>query len=164
MYTIGTGIGVWGLNKTVGWAWDITNFVWWARYWSRGYADLGGPLVVPSKVAYGHQPFCGGDDHLLGHSGRLVPLDSHGPYMDGLLGIPFPEPVLVRCGVNFNSPLLWDVFAISTYLTVSTVFWYTGLIPDFAMIRDRAINPVQKHIYRILSFGWGGKAKGVAAF
>jgi molybdopterin-containing oxidoreductase family membrane subunit len=66
--------------------------------------------------------------------------------------------------VNFNSPLLWDVFAISTYLTVSVVFWYVGLIPDFAMVRDRAINPVQKHIYKILSFGWGGKAKAWQRF
>jgi molybdopterin-containing oxidoreductase family membrane subunit len=61
--------------------------------------------------------------------------------------------------VNFNSPLLWDVFAISTYLSVSLVFWYTGLLPDFAMIRDRAKLPFQKKIYSILSFGWSGKAK-----
>ncbi|MCT6869809.1 MAG: polysulfide reductase NrfD, partial [Apibacter sp.] len=60
---------------------------------------------------------------------------------------------------NFNSPLLWDVFAISTYFSVSVVFWYIGLIPDFAMIRDRAVKPVTKKIYTILSFGWGGKAK-----
>jgi molybdopterin-containing oxidoreductase family membrane subunit len=61
--------------------------------------------------------------------------------------------------VNFNSPLLWDVFAISTYLSISLVFWYMGLIPDFAMIRDRAIKPMTKKVYTILSFGWGGKAK-----
>jgi len=61
--------------------------------------------------------------------------------------------------VNFNSPLLWDVFAISTYLSVSLVFWWTGLLPDFAMIRDRAIKPFQKKIYSILSFGWTGRAK-----
>jgi predicted flap endonuclease-1-like 5' DNA nuclease/Ni/Fe-hydrogenase subunit HybB-like protein len=61
--------------------------------------------------------------------------------------------------VNFNSPLLWDVFAISTYLSVSLVFWWTGLLPDFAMIRDRAVKPFQKRIYGILSFGWSGRAK-----
>lgn len=61
--------------------------------------------------------------------------------------------------VNFNSPLLWDVFAISTYLSVSLVFWWTGLLPDFAMIRDRAIKPFQKKIYSLLSFGWTGRAK-----
>jgi len=61
--------------------------------------------------------------------------------------------------VNFNSPLLWDVFAISTYLSVSLVFWWTGLLPDFAMLRDRAILPFQKKIYGLLSFGWSGRAK-----
>jgi molybdopterin-containing oxidoreductase family membrane subunit len=61
--------------------------------------------------------------------------------------------------VNFNSPLLWDVFAISTYFTVSLVFWYTGLIPDFATIRDRQVKPHMKRIYKILSFGWSGSAK-----
>jgi molybdopterin-containing oxidoreductase family membrane subunit len=61
--------------------------------------------------------------------------------------------------VNFNSPLLWDVFAISTYLSVSLVFWWTGLLPDFAMIRDRAVLPFQKKIYGLLSFGWSGRAK-----
>jgi len=61
--------------------------------------------------------------------------------------------------VNFNSPLLWDVFAISTYLSVSLVFWWTGLLPDFAMIRDRAVRPFQKKIYSLLSFGWSGRAK-----
>ena len=68
----------------------------------------------------------------------------------------------VKCGslwVNFNSPLLWDVFAISTYLSVSLVFWWTGLLPDFAMIRDRAVRPFQKKIYSLLSFGWSGRAK-----
>src|SRR5690625_1361457 len=61
--------------------------------------------------------------------------------------------------VNFNSPLLWDVFAISTYLSVSLVFWWTGLLPDFAMLRDRAITPFTKRVYGILSFGWSGKVK-----
>ena len=61
--------------------------------------------------------------------------------------------------VNFNSPLLWDVFAISTYLSVSLVFWWTGLLPDFAMLRDRAVLPFQKKIYGLLSFGWSGRAK-----
>ncbi|HZJ20399.1 MAG TPA: NrfD/PsrC family molybdoenzyme membrane anchor subunit, partial [Pricia sp.] len=61
--------------------------------------------------------------------------------------------------VNFNSPLLWDVFAISTYLSISLVFWYTGLLPDFAMIRDRTTKPFQKKIYSLLSFGWSGRVK-----
>jgi molybdopterin-containing oxidoreductase family membrane subunit len=66
--------------------------------------------------------------------------------------------------VNFNSPLLWDVFAISTYLSVSLVFWYIGLIPDFATIRDRAKSPVPKLMYSLLSFGWSGNAKAWQRF
>jgi molybdopterin-containing oxidoreductase family membrane subunit len=66
--------------------------------------------------------------------------------------------------VNFNSPLLWDVFAISTYFSVSLVFWYIGLIPDFATIRDRMTKPVQKKVYSLLSFGWSGNAKAWTRF
>ena len=66
--------------------------------------------------------------------------------------------------MNFNSPLLWDVFAISTYFSVSLVFWYIGLIPDFATIRDRMTKPLQKKIYSILSFGWSGRAKNWTRF
>jgi molybdopterin-containing oxidoreductase family membrane subunit len=64
-----------------------------------------------------------------------------------------PIPNQFGLFVNFNSPLLWDVFAISTYLSVSLVFWWTGLLPDFAMLRDRAITPFNKRVYSILSFG-----------
>jgi len=72
--------------------------------------------------------------------------------------VPIPNQ-LGSLWVNFNSPLLWDVFAISTYLSVSLVFWWTGLLPDFAMIRDRAVKPFQKKIYSLVSFGWTGRAK-----
>lgn len=72
--------------------------------------------------------------------------------------LPFPNQ-FGSLWVNFNSPLLWDVFAISTYLSISLVFWWTGLLPDFAMIRDRTNNPFQKKIYGILSFGWSGRVK-----
>ena len=65
---------------------------------------------------------------------------------------------------NFNSPLLWDVFAVSTYATVSIVFWYIGLIPDFAMIRDRVVKPRMKKIYSTLSFGWGGSVRHWSRF
>ena len=78
--------------------------------------------------------------------------------MVSLLGTPYTKRIW-SLWVNFNSPLLWDVFAISTYLSVSLVFWWTGLLPDFAMIRDRAVRPFQKKIYSLLSFGWSGRAK-----
>jgi len=81
-----------------------------------------------------------------------------GRIWNGFYTLPIPNQ-LGSLWVNFNSPLLWDVFAISTYLSVSLVFWWTGLLPDFAMIRDRATKPFQKKIYSLLSFGWSGKAK-----
>ena len=88
----------------------------------------------------------------------LFPLIHMGRIWDGFYVMPIPNQ-LGSLWVNFNSPLLWDVFAISTYLSVSLVFWWTGLLPDFAMIRDRATKPFQKKIYSLLSFGWSGKAK-----
>lgn len=88
------------------------------------------------------------------HTGR--------PWLDYWL---FPLPnQFGSLWVNFNSPLMWDVFAVSTYFSVSLVFWYTGLIPDFAMIRDRAVKPMAKKIYGILSFGWGGSARHWSRF
>jgi molybdopterin-containing oxidoreductase family membrane subunit len=88
----------------------------------------------------------------------LFPLIHMGRIWDGYFTLPIPNQ-FGSLWVNFNSPLLWDVFAISTYLSVSLVFWWTGLLPDFAMIRDRAVRPFQKKIYSLLSFGWTGRAK-----
>ena len=88
----------------------------------------------------------------------LFPLIHMGRLWVGYWVFPLPNQY-GSLWVNFNSPLLWDVFAISTYFSVSLVFWYMGLIPDFALIRDRAIKPMAKKIYTILSFGWSGKAK-----
>jgi molybdopterin-containing oxidoreductase family membrane subunit len=88
------------------------------------------------------------------HTGR--------PWLDYWL---FPLPnTFGSLWVNFNSPLLWDVFAVSTYFSVSLVFWYTGLVPDFAMIRDRAVKPWAKKLYSGLSFGWGGSARHWSRF
>src|SRR3569832_1502152 len=87
--------------------------------------------------------------YIVAHMGR--------PWM-AVYSLPFPNQY-GSLWVNFNSPLMWDVFAVSTYFSVSLVFWYTGLIPDFAMIRDRAVKPFAKKMYSILSFGWGGSAR-----
>ena len=88
----------------------------------------------------------------------LFPIIHMGRPWNGYWVLPTPNQ-FGSLWVNFNSPLLWDVFAISTYLSVSLVFWWTGLLPDFAMIRDRAVKPFQKKIYALLSFGWSGRAK-----
>jgi Ni/Fe-hydrogenase subunit HybB-like protein len=156
------GIGVWGLNKTVGWAWDITNFVWWVGIGHAGTLISAILLLFRQKwrmsinrAAEAMTIFaviCAASFPAL-HMGRL--------WLGFYWALPLPN-AFGSLWVNFNSPLLWDVFAISTYFTVSLVFWYIGLIPDFATIRDRAV--VQGHkmraaIYNALSFGWEGGAR-----
>ena len=161
-YTVGTGLGVWGLNKTVGWAWDITNFVWWVgighagtlisailllfrQRWRMSINRAAEAMTIFAVICAATFPFA--------HMGRLW------------LGFYWVFPLPNTWGslwANFNSPLLWDVFAISTYFTVSLVFWYMGLIPDFAVIRDRAVvqgAKIRAQVYNALSFGWQGGAK-----
>nr|MBK9652681.1 polysulfide reductase NrfD [Bacteroidota bacterium] len=162
-YTFGTGIGVWGLNKTVGWAWDITNFVWWVGIGHAGTLISAILLLFRQKWRLSinrsaeamtiFAVICAAS-FILGHMGR--------PWL-----MYWPFPFANQFGSlwpNFNSPLVWDVFAISTYFTVSLVFWYSGLLPDFAAVRDRAKTKAMKFWYTILSFGWTGKAKNWQRF
>jgi molybdopterin-containing oxidoreductase family membrane subunit len=128
------------------------------RYRPRRYIDFCYPFAVPQKwrtsinrAAEAMTIFavlCAAS-FILAHMGR--PWLAH-------WALPLPN-TYGSLWVNFNSPLVWDVFAISTYLTVSLVFWYIGLIPDLATIRDRARNKVSKLIYGSMSFGWDGSAK-----
>jgi len=161
-YLLWNGVGVWGLNKTVGWAWDITNFVWWVGIGHAGTLISAILLLFRQKwrmsinrAAEAMTIFaviCAASFPLL-HMGRL--------WLGFYWCLPLPN-TWGSLWVNFNSPLLWDVFAISTYFSVSLVFWYMGLIPDFAVIRDRAARAGAKTralIYNALSFGWDGGAK-----
>ena len=152
------GIGMWGLNKTVGWAWDITNFVWWVGIGHAGTLISAILLLFRQKwrtsinrAAEAMTIFavlCAAS-FILMHMGR--PWLAH-------WALPLPNNY-GDLWVNFKSPLVWDVFAISTYLSVSLVFWYLGLVPDFATIRDRATNKFSKFFYGTLSLGWIGSAK-----
>jgi Ni/Fe-hydrogenase subunit HybB-like protein len=153
------GIGMWGLNKTVGWAWDITNFVWWVgighagtlisailllfrQRWRMSINRAAEAMTIFAVICALQFPIL--------HMGR--------PWLGFYWALPLPN-TFGSLWVNFNSPLLWDVFAISTYFSVSLVFWFIGLIPDFATIRDRATNKVSAAIYGALSFGWDGAAR-----
>lgn len=157
--TLWEGIGMWGLNKTVGWAWDITNFVWWVgighagtlisailllfrQRWRMSINRAAEAMTIFAVICAAMFPVL--------HMGR--------PWLGFYWALPLPN-TFGSLWVNFNSPLLWDVFAISTYFSVSLVFWYIGLIPDFATIRDRATNKISKAIYGGLSFGWDGAAR-----
>lgn len=152
------GLGVWGLNKTVGWAWDITNFVWWVGIGHAGTLISAILLLFRQKwrtsinrAAEAMTIFavlCAAS-FILMHMGR--------PWL-AYWALPLPN-AFGSLWVNFNSPLVWDVFAISTYFSVSLVFWYIGLIPDLATIRDRAQNKVSRFIYGTLAMGWNGSAK-----
>jgi len=161
-YLLWTGVGVWGLNKTVGWAWDITNFVWWVgighagtlisailllfrQKWRMSINRAAEAMTIFAVICAATFPFA--------HMGRL--------WLGFYWAFPLPN-AFGSLWANFNSPLLWDVFAISTYFSVSLVFWYMGLIPDFAVIRDRAVTMGHKtraNIYNTLSFGWDGAAR-----
>jgi len=161
-FLLWNGVGVWGLNKTVGWAWDITNFVWWVGIGHAGTLISAILLLFRQKwrmsinrAAEAMTIFaviCAATFPLM-HMGRL--------WLGFYWALPLPN-AFGSLWANFNSPLLWDVFAISTYFSVSLVFWYLGLIPDFAVIRDRAVrmgHQTRANIYNALSFGWNGGAK-----
>ena len=158
LYLLGTGVGVWGLNKTIGWAWDITNFVWWVGIGHAGTLISAVLLLFRQKWRMAINRSAEAMTIFAVFMAGLFPLIHMGRLWLGYWVLPLPNQ-FGSLWVNFNSPLLWDVFAISTYLSVSLVFWYIGLIPDFATIRDRAKKPVAKKMYSILSFGWSGRAK-----
>ncbi|WP_106791971.1 NrfD/PsrC family molybdoenzyme membrane anchor subunit [Aquimarina sp. Aq78] len=158
IYTISTGIGTWGLNKTVGWAWDITNFVWWVGIGHAGTLISAVLLLFRQKWRMAINRSAEAMTIFAVIQAGLFPIIHMGRPWLAYWVLPIPNQ-FGSLWVNFNSPLLWDVFAISTYLSVSLVFWWTGLLPDFAMIRDRAITPFTKKIYGLLSFGWSGRAK-----
>ena len=156
-YTFWTGIGAWGLNKTVGWAWDITDFVWWVGI---GHA---GTLI--SAVLLLFRQNWRNSINRAAEAMTIFAVICAATYVVAHMGRPwlaywiFPLPNQYgSLWVNFNSPLVWDAFAISTYFTVSLVFWYCGLLPDIATVRDRA-SGLRKRVYSILSFGWNGSVK-----
>ena len=152
------GTGQWNLNKTIGWGWDITNFVWWVgighagtlisailllfrQGWRTGVNRAAEAMTIFAVMCAGQFPIL--------HMGRV--------WM-AFFVLPYPN-TRGALWPNFNSPLLWDVFAISTYFTVSLLFWYTGLLPDLATVRDRARLKWRKFFYGMASFGWSGSTK-----
>ncbi len=157
--TLWHGIGMWGLNKTVGWAWDITNFVWWVGIGHAGTLISAVLLLFRQKWRTSINRAAEAMTIFAVMCAALFPVVHMGrPWLGAYWALPLPN-VFGPLWVNFDSPLLWDVFAISTYFTVSLVFWYIGLIPDFATIRDRAKGKIAKLAYGALSFGWDGAAK-----
>jgi Ni/Fe-hydrogenase subunit HybB-like protein len=151
------GIGIWGNNQPVGWAWDITNFVWWIgighagtlisaillllkQQWRTSISRFSETMTIFAVMCAGLFP--------LFHTGR--------PWVAYWL---FPLPNTMGVWPQFKSPLVWDVFAVSTYFTLSVVFWFIGLVPDLATFRDRAKSLPLKRLYGLLSMGWRGSTR-----
>jgi Ni/Fe-hydrogenase subunit HybB-like protein len=157
IWTIWFGIGTWDLNRTINWGWDITNFVWWIGIGHAGTLISAILLLFRQKWRTGVNRAAEAMTIFAVVCAGLFPLIHMGRIWVAFFIFPYPN-TRGPLWVNFNSPLLWDVFAISTYFTVSLLFWYTGLVPDFATIRDRA-KGFRKRAYNFVSFGWTGKAK-----
>jgi Ni/Fe-hydrogenase subunit HybB-like protein len=156
--TLWFGIGEWGLNKTVNWAWDITNFVWWVGIGHAGTLISAILLLFRQKWRNSINRAAEAMTIFAVICAAMFPVLHMGRPWLAYWVFPLPN-TFGSLWVNFNSPLLWDVFAISTYFSVSLVFWYIGLIPDFATIRDRAKGPVARQVYSVLSMNWTGSAK-----
>jgi len=154
VYLISTGVGVWGLDNTVNWAWDITNFVWWVGI---GHA---GTLI--SAILFLTRQRWRTSINRASEAMTLFAVVCAGLFPGIHVGrfwmVWFLAPVPTHMGVwqNFRSALLWDVFAVGTYFTVSILFWYTGLIPDLATLRDRATTKIKKFFYGVMAMGWRG--------
>jgi Ni/Fe-hydrogenase subunit HybB-like protein len=157
-YLVTTGIGVWGNNSPVGWAFDITNFVFWIGI---GHA---GTLI--SAILYLFRQRWRTSINRFAEAMTLFAVACAAIFPMFHVGRPwraywlFPAPnAWLDLWPNFRSPLIWDVFAVSTYGTVSLLFWYVGLIPDLATLRDRAQSRARQVIYGVLSLGWRGSAR-----
>ena len=154
LYLILTGVGVWGLNNPVMWAFDITNFVFWVgighagtlisailflfrQKWRTGINRFAEAMTIFAVICAGLFPGI--------HVGRVW-----------VVYWLFPLPNQMEMWPQFRSPLLWDVFAVGTYFTVSLLFWYTGMVPDLATLRDRAKGKIQQLAYGAFALGWRG--------
>ncbi|MEK9657900.1 MAG: NrfD/PsrC family molybdoenzyme membrane anchor subunit [bacterium] len=153
-YLVWEGVGVWGLNNPVGWGFAIVNFVFWVgighagtlisailflfrQKWRTSINRFAEAMTIFAVICAGLFPGI--------HIGRV--------WVAYYL---FPIPNSMWLWPNFKSPLLWDVFAVSTYFTVSLLFWFVGLVPDLAMLRDRSTTKIRKVLYGIFALGWRG--------
>jgi len=161
-YLVIRGIGIWGVNQPVGWGFEIVNFVWWIgighagtlisaillllrQPWRNSINRFAEAMTIFAVACAGIYPAF--------HTGR--------PWLDYWM---FPYPNTMALWPNFRSPLIFDVFAVSTYATVSLLFWYIGMIPDLATLRDRAKKLGFKIFYGMLALGWRGSARHWARY
>jgi Ni/Fe-hydrogenase subunit HybB-like protein len=151
------GIGIWGNDIPVGWAFDITNFVWWIGIGHAGTLISAILLLLRQTWRTSINRFAEAMTLFAVACAGIFPLFHTGrPWLAYWL---FPYPNTMGVWPQFRSPLIWDVFAVSTYATVSALFWFVGLIPDLATLRDRSQSRVGRMIYGMLAMGWRGSAR-----
>ncbi len=156
-YQVVTGIGTWGLNPSVGWAFDITNFVFWIGIGHAGTLISAVLLLFRQRWRTGVNRSAEAMTIFAVMCAGLFPLIHMGrPWLAHWV-LPYPND-RGPLWVNWRSPLLWDVFAISTYFIISLTFWYIGLLPDLATMRDR-MKGLRKRIFGFLSLGWNGSSR-----
>jgi len=155
-YLLLVGVGIWGIQVPVGWGFAIINFVWWIGIGHAGTLISAILLLLRQQWRTSINRFAEAMTLFAVACAGLFPLLHMGrPWLAYWM---FPYPDTMKMWPNFRSPLAWDVFAVSTYATVSLLFWFVGLLPDLATLRDRAKNPVAKVIYGFLAMGWRGSA------
>jgi Ni/Fe-hydrogenase subunit HybB-like protein len=156
-YLLFKGTGIWGIDQPVGWGFAIINFVWWIGIGHAGTLISAILLLLRQQWRTSINRFAEAMTLFAVSCAGLYPLIHTGrPWCAYWM---FPYPNILGMWPQFRSPLLWDVFAVSTYATVSALFWFVGLIPDLASLRDRAESPVAKYIFGALAMGWRGSAK-----
>lgn len=151
------GVGIWGINIPIAWGFDIINFVWWIGIGHAGTLISAILLLLRQKWRTSINRFAEAMTLFAVSCAGIFPLIHMGRAWLGYWLLPYPNTM--RMWPQFKSPLVWDVFAVSTYATVSAMFWFVGLIPDLATLRDRARNRASKIIYGMLAMGWRGSAK-----
>lgn len=153
--TVSIGIGTWGLNNSVAWGWEIINFVWWIGIGHAGTAFSIFLLILRQKWRTSINRAAEAMTVFAVICAAIFPALHMGRVWLAFYIIPYPN-TRGPLWVNYNSPLFWDFAAISSYLLISASFWYLGMLPDFATVRDRATGKLKKAIYGVLAMGWNG--------
>jgi len=156
-YLLAKGVGIWGINIPNAWGYAITNFVWWVGIGHAGTLISAILLLLNQKWRNSINRFAEAMTLFAVACAGMFPLIHMGRAWIFYWLIPYPNQMGVQ--PQFRSPLVWDVFAVSTYATVSVLFWYIGLVPDLATLRDRSKSRLSYAFYGILSLGWRGASK-----
>ncbi len=156
------GVGIWGINIPIGWGFAIVNFVWWIGIGHAGTLISAILLLLRQSWRNSINRFAEAMTLFAVASAGVFPgVHTGRPWLDYWM---FPYPNTMSYWPQFRSPLIWDVFAVSTYFTVSLMFWFIGLIPDLATLRDRSENKYTRMIYGLLAMGWRGSARHWARY